>query len=221
MSNSVLLRAFSFIVVLCLAFFLFFVMDIGKTLDKEWMDNFVRNQGVQGVVIYLGIVTILTAMGIPRQACSLLGGYIFGMWLGTLFATIANAMACCLCFCYARFLGQKWIREKYAHKMQNFTDFICQSPFMLTLVVRIIPLGSNFLTNFLAGVSPIPARSFLSGSAIGFSIQNFIFATMGSGLHLEGTRKFIISAILYIVSLSLGFWVYKRYKMHKNNYTPK
>ncbi len=219
MTKLAYVRIFSIFLLLFLAIFLFFVMDIGKTLDKAWMDDFVRNQGMQGVVIYIGIVTMLTAMGIPRQACSLLGGYIFGMWLGTIYATIANALACCLCFCYARFLGQRLIREKYAHKMQNFTDFICQSPFLLTLVVRIIPLGSNFLTNFLAGVSPIPARAFLGGSAIGFSVQNFIFATMGSGLHLDGALQFILSAIMYIVSLSLGFWVYRRYKTHKKNYT--
>ncbi len=209
-----ILRIFSICILLCIVLLLFFVFDIGKTLDKAWMDNFVKDKGLQGIAIYVGLVTTLTAMGIPRQACAVLGGYIFGLWLGTLLVTIGTAFSCCLCFCYARFLGQKWIQEKYGHKMQKFTDFMCQSPFTLTLIVRIIPLGSNFLTNFLAGISPIPAYAFLGGSTLGFSIQNFIFAGMGSGLHMQGQTQFFISAALYVISLSLGYWIYRQYKQY-------
>ncbi len=198
-----------------IAFVLIYVLDITQTLNKQWMDTFVRHAGMQGMLTYVGLVAMLTALGIPRQACALLGGYVFGMWTGTLLATIGTAISCLLCFSYARFLGQKWLKEKYGHKMQNFTDFICQSPFLLTVVVRIIPLGSNFLTNFIAGISPIPAFAFLGGSTLGFTVQNFIFASMGSGLNMGGSVELFISALLYVVSLSLGYWIYKKYKQHK------
>ncbi len=193
------------------------ILDVSSILQESWMDTYVRQAGNLGIIIYVGIVTLLTAMGIPRQACSLLGGYVFGMWYGTLWATLGTALACTLCFSYARFLGQDWLQKRYGHKLASFNDFLCQSPFLLTLVVRIVPLGSNFLTNFLAGMSKIPAAAFLGGSTVGFTVQNFIFATMGSGFRPQGEQELLLSASLYIISLSLGYWVYRRYKKHQQS----
>ncbi len=191
--------------------------NIGSAFNESWMDAYVRDQGSRGVCIYIGLVAVLTAMGVPRQACSLLGGYVFGMWFGTLWATLGTAIACAVCFTYARFLGQEWLHARYGHKLSTFNDFLCQSPFLLTLVVRIVPLGSNFLTNFLAGMSRIPALSFLGGSTVGFTVQNFIFASMGSGLRMDGGQELLMSGALYILSLSMGYWVYKKYKMHQKS----
>ncbi len=210
-------RILSLFLVLLILCILISVFDITDAATEAWMDSHVRHEGLYGMGLYVGLVTALTAMGIPRQVCSLLGGYVFGMWLGTLLATLGTALACLACFSYARFLGQDWLQKKYGHKLSHFNDFLCQSPFLLTLVVRIVPLGSNFLTNFLAGISRIPAGPFLGGSTLGFTVQNFIFATMGSGLKIAGSIEFFLSAILYIISLSLGYWVYARYKKHSES----
>ncbi len=216
MSSQFFLRIASLVFCCFFALLCWTYFDIGKVLEENWMDTYIRHQGITGISLYVSLVALLTAMGVPRQVCSLLGGYVFGMWYGALWATIGTTIACTLCFSYARFLGQDWIHKKYGHKFESFNSFLCQSPFLLTLVVRIVPLGSNFLTNFLAGISRIPAGAFLGGSSVGFFVQNFIFATMGSGFRLDGKQELFISGILYVISLSMGYWVYKRYKNHKN-----
>ncbi len=216
MNASSLFRIISIFLYVILAIIVWKIISINDALSEQWMDTYVRSYGNLGILIYVFIVTILITMGVPRQICSILGGYVFGLWQGTLWATLATALACIACFTYARFLGQELINKKYGHRLENFNDFLCQSPFLLSLVVRIVPLGSNFLTNFLAGVSRIPAKSFLGGSIIGFTVQNFIFALMGSGLHTPQSTYALYSVALYIVSLLLGYWVYLRYKNFKN-----
>ncbi len=218
MLSKPFLRIFSFFVFVLLLVWFWFHAQGQNILEESWMDTHVRNAGYMGIVLYVALVTSLTSMGVPRQLCSLLGGYTFGMWFGTLWATLGTVFACTLCFCYARFLGQEWLHKRFGHKLTSFNNFLCQSPFLLTLVVRIVPLGSNFLTNFLAGMSQIPALSFLGGSAVGFTVQNFIFATMGSGMRMAGEEKLLLSISLYVISLSLGYWVFARYKKHQNSY---
>ncbi len=219
MNKTFALRAFLICCCIITKICLWSYFDISAILDEQWMDSYVKNQGYHGIFIYIGAVTVFTAMGVPRQACSLLGGYVFGMWYGTLWATIGTAIACILSFSFARFVGQEWLHQRYEKKLSNFNSFLGHAPFLLTLVVRIIPLGSNFLTNYLAGMSRIPATAFLSGSTIGFTVQNFIFATMGSGLRINEDSKLLISIALYVVSLSLGYWVYRKYKNHKKKPT--
>ncbi len=197
------------------AIFIWIIFDFDQASMEQWVNEHVRHKGIEGILIYITVITVFIAMGVPRQICSFAGGYVFGLWQGTLFATIGTAFACILCFSYARFMGQAWIHNKYGHKLAGFNDFICQSPFLLSLVLRIVPLGSNFITNFLAGISAIPAKSFLGGSIIGFTAQNFIFAMMGSGLQLNNSSNSIYSAMLYLISLCLGYWIYAKYKKHK------
>ncbi len=211
----IMIRKISLFIFFMLLASTWILFDISHILQEQWMDKHVREAGSSGIILYIALVTALTAMGVPRQACSLLGGYVFGMWYGTLWATAGTALACTLCFSYARFLGQDWLHARYGHKLASFNDFLCQSPFLLTLVVRIVPLGSNFLTNFLAGMSRIPASAFLGGSTMGFTVQNFIFATMGSGFRPQGEHELLLSGALYGISLSLGYWVYWRYKKHQ------
>lgn len=194
------------------AYVLFGVYDIQQILEKSWMDTHIRHQGLTGVGLYIALVTLLTAMGVPRQILSFLGGYIFGVVLGTLWATIGTALACTLTFSYARFVGQSALQKRWGARLKPCNDFLCQAPFLLTMVVRIVPLGSNFLTNLAAGVSTIPALPFLSGSCAGFIVQNAIFSLMGSGLRFSTTGHAVLSGVLYVLSLSLGYWVYRRYK---------
>lgn len=193
-------------------YILFGVYDMQGVLQESWMDTHIRGQGFAGIGLYIGLVALLTAVGVPRQICSFLGGYVFGVVLGTVWATIGTAVACALTFGYARFVGQAALQKRWGPRLKPFNDFLCQAPFVLTAVVRIVPLGSNFLTNLAAGISTIPALPFLSGSCVGFIVQNAIFALMGSGLRFSTTGHAVLSAVLYVLSLSLGYWVFRRYK---------
>ncbi len=179
---------------------------------RMWLEVHVRDASPRAMFVYVFMVALLTAMAVPRQLCSFFGGYAFGLWEGTILATCGTGISCALCFLYARFVGQAWLYGRFADKLAFFDTFLCQSPFYLTLAVRIIPLGSNFLTNFLAGISRIPALPFLGASVLGFVVQNFIFALMGSGVQVEGGLSTLLSVVLYVFSLSLGYWIYRRYR---------
>lgn len=206
------LRIISVPCVCGLAYVLFVVFDAGAVLQETWMDSHVRHQGASGVLLYIALVAALTAVGVPRQLLSFLGGYVFDVLWGTLWATVGTGLACVLTFSYARFLGQQALQKRWGHRFKTFNAVVGQSPFVLTAVVRIMPLGSNFITNIAAGVSTIPAWPFLAGSVTGFTVQNAIFALMGSGLRLSSHAHAALSGVLYVLSLSLGYWVYRRYK---------
>lgn len=191
---------------------IFGVFDLGNILQESWMDAYVRHQGAKGVLLYIALVSVLTAVGVPRQILSFLGGYVFDVLFGTLWATLGTGIACALTFSYARFMGQQALHRKWGHKLVPWNVFLQQAPFLLTMAVRIVPLGSNFMTNIVAGVSNMPALPFLAGSVAGFTVQNCIFALMGSGLHFSTYGRAILSGVLYVLSLSLGYWIFRHYK---------
>ncbi len=212
-SFPVFFRLFSVFVYVFVLLCLWLTMGVSDF--ERWMGEAVGFYGNAAMAVYVLVVALLTALAVPRQVCSFFGGYVFGVWEGTFLATLGTGLSCAACFFYARFVGQAWLQRRFGARLLNFNDFLLQSPFLLTFVVRIIPLGSNFLTNFLAGISRIPSVSFLGASTLGFTVQNFIFALMGDGVYVDALWNTLLSVVLYVVSLSMGYWIYIRYKRHK------
>ena len=85
----------------------------------------------------------------------------------------------------------------------------------MTLLIRLLPLGSNLVTNLVAGVSSVWATAFITGSMVGYVPQTVIFALLGSGISLEPELRITLSTVLFVLSGALGYYLYRRYKQDK------
>jgi uncharacterized membrane protein YdjX (TVP38/TMEM64 family) len=97
-------------------------------------------------------------------------------------------------------------------RLQRFDDLLGQHGFMVVLLIRLCPVGNNFLTNYLAGVTAIPLRTFLAASFIGYLPQSLIFALLGSGFADHPQLRLWGGAAL-LAAFSLFFlWYFRRSK---------
>jgi len=185
---------------------------LGEMLERDWIDAHVRGQGLRGELIYLGVGALVTSIGFPRQAVAALGGYAFGVWMGTLLGTLAAALGCLMAFSVARFLMRERVAQRFAGRVQRLDAFLGENTFTTTLLIRFLPVGSNLLTNLVAGVSRVSAPAFISGSAVGYIPQMLIFALVGSGIAVGTKTQLAVSVILFAASGILGLWLYRRYR---------
>ncbi len=182
-------------------------------LDSQWVDSHIRQQGAAGIAVYVGAAALASAVGVPRQALSFLGGYAFGAALGALFATFATTLGCAGGFFYARLLGRSFVTRLFGRRMQKLNAFLARAPFSMTLVVRCLPVGNNAMTTALAGISSIPALAFIAGSCVGYIPQNLIFAVLGSGMRVDPLWRILLSAMLFVLSTALGYGLYRRHRI--------
>jgi uncharacterized membrane protein YdjX (TVP38/TMEM64 family) len=200
-----------------LAVYLARAAGLGSMLeDTKWFNDHVLGSGPLSVVIFLAVGTAFTAVGLPRQLIGFLGGFAFGMFSGTLLATVASGLGCGVAAVYARMGGRDLVERKFGHRLERVNRFLKHEPFNTALAIRLFPLGSNLITNLAAGVSSIPLMPFLLGSTIGYIPQNFIFALFGAGMNRESTMGVALSVgmsvVLFGVSGWLGIQVYRRYR---------
>ena len=118
-------------------------------------------------------------------------------------------------FCYARFFARETIAGKFSDRIRRVDAFLSENPFVMTLLIRFLPMGSNFLTNLAAGVSGVPGVVFVAASAVGYVPQMVIFALVGSGVHLDTGYGIGLSVILFIASGLLGVHLYRKYRYDK------
>lgn len=185
--------------------------------EREWIDANVRGNGLHGYGLFLAAGAVMTAIGLPRQVVAFFGGYAFGVLPGLLLGALAALGGCILAFYYARLFGRGLVRRLFPEKLQRFDDFIRGHPFSMTLLVRLLPVGNNLVTNLIAGVSRIPRLAFFAGSLIGYLPQTLVFALAGSGLTVGSHWQIGGSLVLFVVSGLLGVRLYRRMR-HGRSY---
>ena len=215
MSAKILFRSSALFISLVVLGAVMKTTGLGIFFDEAWVDTAVRGQGIQGVLVFIGVGWGLTSVGLPRQLVAFLGGYAFGFVTGTGLALAAVTLGCITAFLFARLLGRDLVASKISDRIRRVDDFLSDNPFTMTLLIRFLPLGSNFLTNLAAGVSSVSPWPFFAGSALGYIPQMVVFALVGSGITLEPGLRFSLSAVLFVVSGLIGISLYRKYRHGK------
>lgn len=206
------LKGLGLMLALGAAGYFFHESDFGSGLNERWIDAQIRGHGVSGALLFIGMGGVFGALGLPRQVLAFLGGYGFGLGWGTLVAACAALAGCVLDFVVARLVLRRHVGARLGRKVERFDRFVAHHPFSMTLLIRLLPAGSNLITNLVAGVSRIPARWFFFGSFVGYLPQTLIFALIGSGVQVDSSVKFALAAGLFVVSGALGAYLYRRYR---------
>ncbi|MCA1910104.1 MAG: VTT domain-containing protein [Magnetospirillum sp.] len=209
---KVLLRGLVLIATLAAVGALLELVGLKSMLESGWVDSEVRGKGLWGEALFILVGASFTALGMPRQVVSFLGGYAFGFLLGTLLSLLATLMGALGVFYYARFMGRDFLARRFPGRVKKIDDFLSGNPMTMALVLRLSPFSSNLVANLAAGVSGVRALPFFAGSAIGYLPQTIVFALLGGGMELDPVTNTILSAMLFVVSTVLGLWLWRRYR---------
>jgi uncharacterized membrane protein YdjX (TVP38/TMEM64 family) len=162
-------------------------------------------------VLFTVLGGLFTAAGGPRQAVGFFGAWLFGLAPGFGLGLAAAGLGCIAGHGLAR-LYADWARRIIRGRVDVAVQFWAKNPFTLTLILRLLPVGSNVLVNLASGAARIPAISFFAGSLVGYVPQTLIFALLGAGVNVGSTVQIALSAALFVVSAVIGSWVYARYR---------
>ena len=174
----------------------------------------VERAGQQGPVAFALIGTLACAAGVPRQIVAVAAGYAFGFWPGCALALLAEIAGCAIDFAWARLLGRgaasRFIERREGGRLHRFDRFLAERAFTATLVLRLLPVGNNFVLNLLAGVSGVAALPFLLASLLGYVPQTAVFALAGAGVSLFDGAQLALAFALFVLSVALGVFLLRR-----------
>ena len=187
---------------------------IGAAPGTEWVDRYIRGEGLRGELIFLAAAAAATAVGVPRQSVAFLGGYAYGTVVGTGLALLAQLLGCAAAWAWARAVGRDWAERRldgrFGPRLRPLVERLRDNPFTATLALRLLPVGNNLALNLLAGLSGIAAGPFLAASAVGYLPQTIIVSLLGKGVRVDGAWQMALAGGLLVVSVLLGLWLLRR-----------
>ncbi|XPF92831.1 TVP38/TMEM64 family protein [Colwellia sp. RE-S-Sl-9] len=179
---------------------------------QHYLLSFTPNN-IYSTFILLTMLVGLSCIGVPRQVIAFTCGYFFSVILGVLYATFTVTIAAYITYKLASIFQHSYIATKYKTQLIQLHNFLSVNTFSKTLIIRLLPVGSNFLTNILAGIANVPLSPYILGSCVGFIPQMIIFSLAGSGVKLAESTHIIAAVILFIIASLLGW------RLHKSNNT--
>jgi len=183
---------------------------IGLVEQLDWHDKD-SSQTINTLLLFV-FLSLATSIGLPRQIAALVAGINLGAFIGMMLATIATTLGCLITFSVSRYLLSAKVTLKYPNQLAKLSEFLGERTFLKAIVIRILPLGSNFITNIIAGVSKVSMPAYVGGSFVGFIPQMIIFSLAGSGIRLGAQNELMASAILFIIAILLTTYLIKKHR---------
>lgn len=142
----------------------------------------VADSGATASVAYIAGYAVLVALSVPGGALlTIMGGFLFGAWLGGAYAVTGATIGATLLFIAAR-AGLAGLLARAGPFVQRFEAGFRRNAFSYLLVLRLIPLFPFWLVNLVAGAAGLRLPVFVMATLIGIIPVTLIYASLGNGL---------------------------------------
>ena len=164
-------------------------------------------------IYLLGFIASVVLM-FPGWVFMVVGGYLFGMTIGSILAFIANMIGSIGAYFLARTYARGWVESRLADRprFKGFDEAVNRNGFHTILFARLALLPNNLL-NYACGLTGMSLRDFCLGTAlgslpillvnvlIGASTVNLFNAMSEGSLESQRPPLGLLAAIIFGVAL--------------------
>ena len=121
---------------------------------------------------------VLLGFGSP---IALIGGFIFGKWIGTIVVTSSLSIGALCLYIFAKYFLYDFLKENLFTKFKNLNLMFQKKELLVMVIFRFVGFVPFFLANLLPVIFNISTKNYLLGTFIGILPAIFIMVSLGSG----------------------------------------
>ena len=190
---------------------LFFVFDglkyfnlnqISSTYNR--IDTYVSLHSYKAVFIYMGIYVVAVFFSVPiKPFLKIIGGLLFGLWIGFIAALISATFGAMLVFlCVKYSWGEASAVGKITY-ISKFKSLVQGNPIAILLASRLLPIPF-FVPNILAGILKVKNSVFFFTTLIGIIPVTFVYVWIGTRVNGALVADDIYELIDWRLMLAFG-----------------
>ena len=113
---------------------------------------------------------------------AIFAGFIFGKWLGLLFAVLGMTLGATLLYIFANYFLKEMIRDKFLNRFKNLEEKFKKSEFLYLLIYRFVGGIPFQIQNILPCIFNVKISNFFWSTLLGIMPSLFLLISVGSGL---------------------------------------
>ncbi|MDF5728711.1 MAG: TVP38/TMEM64 family protein [Rhizonema sp. PD38] len=179
-------RRFNFIVkLILLGFLVAILLIVAKLLNiQEILHNsliWVKSLGWWAPIGFMFIYNLATILFVPGSILTLGGGFLFGVFWGSVYVFIAATFGATFAFLIGRHFSRDWVTqqiEKYP-KFKVIARAVAKEGWKIVLLTRLSPVFPFNLLNYAYGITQVSLKDYILGS-IGIIPGTVMYVYIGS-----------------------------------------
>lgn len=170
------------ILLLLIAFFIYFYSNYDLDFFLKKILIYIQDLGTKGVILFILAYILATIFFLPGSLLTLGAGAIFGLFWGTVYASIASTTGAFLA-CY---LGRGLLRNKIEKKIADNRKFraidsaIEKEGWKIVFLTRLSPVFPFNLLNYAYGLTKIKLTHYVIASWVGMIPGTILYVYLGS-----------------------------------------
>lgn len=132
---------------------------------------------------FMLIYTTAVAISMPNAVfLTILGGFLFGPFWGTLYVVVSATLGAAIIFIAAKTALHDWLYAKAGKWIRRISNSFKQDAVSYMLFLRLVPLFPFWLVNIVPAFLGVRLRTFFWTTFIGIIPGTFVYILLGHGL---------------------------------------
>lgn len=212
----------------------FFYFDLNRYFNfnelkahRESLNAWTQSHYVETVFAYIFLYIVAVALSIPGATfLTLVGGFLFGIILGTVYVVISATLGALCVFLAVRTALEPWIVKKANRWVEKMRLGFQQGAFRYLLVLRLVPLFPFWVVNIVPGLLGVRTSTFFITTLVGIIPGSFVYVLLGNGLghlfdqNLTPNLRIIFEPqiLLPLIALAVLSFIPTLYQRQKGKY---
>jgi uncharacterized membrane protein YdjX (TVP38/TMEM64 family) len=178
-------------------------------VDRYFLKQTLRQWGILAPVIFIALQALQVIIApIPGEVTGILGGYLFGEWLGLIYSTVGLTVGSVAAFGVGRWLGAHYVRALVSQETWDKMGFIVEAEgSILCFIIYLIPGLPKDMVCYLFGMSPMPLWVFALVSSLGRAPGTWVLSAQGAHTAAgDYLRVILLTAVVVAVALPLYYY---------------
>ena len=180
----------------------------GSVTEEDLLRQLFQQHWAIAWPVFALVGIVYTAVGGPRQVLAFSCGYLLGGFVGGVVCALLTGFGALLTIAVVRQMGMDWWRQRHGQKIESLRRLLAQDTWLWICIIRLMPVGSNLLTNVAAALAGLSRRGVFFGSLLGYLPQSLLFSYAGRGVALQDSSKIWMSFALLLGSSVLAWYLF-------------
>jgi uncharacterized membrane protein YdjX (TVP38/TMEM64 family) len=178
--------------------------------DQEGIQAWIQSFGPWGPVVSIALnAAQVLAAPIPGQIIGISNGYLYGLWMGTLYSMIGLVVGRALAMALGRWFGRRLVERLVdPEQLTRWDGIIHRRGPLFFFLIFLLPFLPDDLVCFLVGLSPLPLLRMIVLSALGGLPGVFVSCWVGANANDLPWWAWI-PLIAGVAALGWIFWRYE------------
>jgi uncharacterized membrane protein YdjX (TVP38/TMEM64 family) len=180
--------------------------------QRDHLKELVDEHLLLSAMVYASLYVILSGLSLPFSTpVSLIGGFLFDLWLGVVLVSFASTAGSTLAFLGSRYLFRDFVQRRFGFWFDRINRGLEEDGPYYLLTLRLMPIVPFFIVNLAMGLTRMPARKFWWLSQLGMLPATILYVNAGRQIgSIDSPRELLTFRLIgSLALLALAPWLFR------------